>query len=1179
MRHGDGRLLFSATDLSRHLSCSHLTSLRRAVALGTIERPPPYDDPRADVLKQRGLEHEQHLLEQFTARGGTVEIITAPDTPYPERDPSVAATRTEEAMRRGADVIYQGRLQDEDGLWSGYPDFLLRVDRASRLGDWSYEALDAKLARTARGEALLQLLLYSDLLSQAQGTDPERMHLALGGTNSEGTTAFRVAEYAAYYRAVRQRFEAHAAVPPETYPEPVSHCDICDWKQSCARRRRGDDHLSLVAGITRGQRRRLVERGVTTMTDLATVSLPLAPPLEGVSAGALTRIREQAQLQVQGQRERRPIHEPITPVEADKGLASLPEPSDGDLFFDLEGDAFAADGGFEYLFGVADRNGGYDASWALDPEREKQAFERYIDRVMERRAQYPDLHIYHYGAYETTAVKRLMSRYATREDEVDRLLRGRVFVDLHRVVRQGLRASVESYSIKNLELFYGYTRDVNLTEATRALVQFEAALESGRADGTAEALRAEIEGYNRDDCISTRRLAEWLENCRSELEEQVGEALPRPAVREEERDREPEATSETAELFESLTAGLPVDDADLDDDQRARRLLAYLLEFHRREDKSTWWEFFDRCGLKGDEFIEHRVTLGRLTYAGEAGRVRRSIVHRYRFPEQAHDIRTDDSPKNPATAESAEFRWGFCGTVAKVDDAARTIDLKRGSNSPVPHPEALIPLEVVNSGVLHESLTRLAGDVASNGFRPGSPRRAAFDLLRRSPPRLATAVSQPNPQGPDSPASLVAPGETPPEAVRRLARQLDRSILPVQGPPGSGKTYTGAQAILDLLADGKRVGVTANSHKVISNLLGTVCEAADARREADRSAAGAPGAETAPVDVRGIQKAKDDDGCPDERIVQTSTNDEVAAALASGEANLAGGTAWLWAREEMAGAVDVLVIDEAGQMSLANTLAVSQAAYSLVVLGDPRQLDQPIQGIHPPGADVSALGHLLGGSATADPSRGVFLDQTWRMHPDICGFTTEQFYEKRLRSRSHLDRQIVIGPGPLSGHGLRFIPVNHAGNTNASDDEAEHVAALVRELLDAGAAWIDQNGVQKPLRLAEVLIVAPYNAHVAMLRTRLPDGARVGTVDKFQGQEAPIVIYSMATSSADEAPRGMEFLYSLHRLNVATSRARCVAAIVASPALFAPECRTPEQMRLANPFCRFLELAETTPQV
>ncbi len=420
--------------------------------------------------------------------------------------------------------------------------------------------------------------------------------------------------------------------------------------------------------------------------------------------------------------------------------------------------------------------------------------------------------------------------------------------------------------------------------------------------------------------------------------------------------------------------------------------------------------------------------------------------------------------------------------------------------------------------------------------------------------------------------------------MRRIAPRLDRSVLPVQGPPGSGKTYTGARMILDLLAGGKRVGVTANSHKVISNLLGAVCRAADAasapsraarQPEESRAARGPDGAAAAHAraTVRGIQKANAGDGCPDERIVQAGSNEAVAEALATGEANLAGGTAWLWAREEMADAVDVLVIDEAGQMSLANTLAVCQAARSLVLLGDPRQLDQPIQGVHPPGADVSALGHLLGESPTVDPSRGVFLDRTWRMHPDVCAFTTEQFYEGRLGTRPELAWQTVIGPGPLAGHGLRFIPVEHAGNTNASVEEAARVAALVRELLDARAAWVDRESIEHRLTLADVLVVAPYNAHVAALRAALPDGARVGTVDKFQGQEAPIVLYSMATSSADEAPRGMEFLYSLHRLNVATSRARCVAAIVASPALLTPDCRTPEQMRLANPFCRFLELA------
>ena len=417
--------------------------------------------------------------------------------------------------------------------------------------------------------------------------------------------------------------------------------------------------------------------------------------------------------------------------------------------------------------------------------------------------------------------------------------------------------------------------------------------------------------------------------------------------------------------------------------------------------------------------------------------------------------------------------------------------------------------------------------------------------------------------------------------MRQIVPRLDRSVLPVQGPPGSGKTYTGARMILDLLAGGKRVGVTANSHEVISNLLGAVSRAVDERPgEGSRTGRkqGGVAADPAAVDVRGIQKANDGDGCPDERIVQTDSNEAVAEALSNGEANLAGGTAWLWARPEMADVVDVLVIDEAGQMSLANTLAVCQAAGSLVLLGDPRQLDQPIQGVHPPGADVSALGHLLGESATVDRASGVFLEHTWRMHPDVCEFTTEQFYEGRLGTRPELARQTVIGRGPLAGQGLRFIPVEHAGNTHASAEEADRVAALVGELLDAGATWVDQEGDRRPLELQDVLVVAPYNAHVATLRAALPDGARVGTVDKFQGQEAPIVLYSMATSTADEAPRGMAFLYSLHRLNVATSRARCVAAIVASPALLTPDCRTPEQMRLANPFCRFLELAEPHPQ-
>ena len=1034
MRYEGGRLVFAATDLSSHLACAHLTGLRRAVALGEIERPTPYDDPRADVLRRRGIEHEQRLLERFAAEGRSVETVTADDVPSAQRDRARAAARTVDAMRRGVGVIYQGRLEGADGRWSGYPDFLLRVERPSGLGGWSYEVVDAKLAREAKGAALLQLLLYSDLLQGVQGTEPEWMHLALGGGRGPVDASFRVAEYAAYYRAVRRRFEAQAAAPPDTYPEPVEHCALCDWRRACADRRRVDDHLSLVAGITRGQRRRLVEWDVTTMADLAALDLPRVSAVDGISSTALAHIRDQARIQDQARRERRRIHELITPVEADRGLAALPAPSAGDVFFDIEGDAFAGDGGLEYLFGTVDRDGRYEARWAFDAEAERCTFEDFIDWLMARWARHPDFHIHHYAAYETTAVKRLMSRYATREEEVDRLLRGRVFVDLHRVVRQGLRASVESYSIKRLEPFYDFVRDVDLTAATRALVGFEARLESGAGAGAPAELRAQIQGYNRDDCLSTLRLAEWLEGCRRELRDLTGEAVPRPAPREDEREQEREGAAEVQALFDALTAGLPADDAGLDDDQRARRLLAYLLDFHRREDKSMWWEFFHRCGFSEEEFVADRATLGGLTPVGEVDQVKRSVVHRYRFPEQPHEIEVGKSPKNPATAESDEQRRGFCGEVVALDEVEKTIDLKRGRTAQVPHPRALVPLDSVNARVLRDSLLRLAAEVASGGFAADSPRRASFDLLRRIPPRVGAAPRPSTEPPPATGPNLVGDSETPLAAVLRIAPRLDRSVLPVQGPPGSGKTYAGARMILDLLARGQRVGVTANSHKVISNLLGEVCRAAD--QQPGGREPGGPSAGQPPVAVSGIQKiqkADAGDACRDERITRTDSNPAVAAALAAGDANLAAGTAWLWARPEMADAVDVLVIDEAGQMSLANTLAAAQAARSVVLLGDPRQLDQPIQGIHPPGADVSALGHLLGGSPTIEPSRGVFLDRTWRMHPAVCAFTTEQFYAGRLGARPELDRQRVIGPGPLAGSGLRFVAVEHAGNTNASD--------------------------------------------------------------------------------------------------------------------------------------------------
>jgi superfamily I DNA and/or RNA helicase len=300
-------------------------------------------------------------------------------------------------------------------------------------------------------------------------------------------------------------------------------------------------------------------------------------------------------------------------------------------------------------------------------------------------------------------------------------------------------------------------------------------------------------------------------------------------------------------------------------------------------------------------------------------------------------------------------------------------------------------------------------------------------------------------------------------------------------------------------------------------------------------------------------------------------------ALRAGEAQVVGGTAWLWADPDAAGAVDVLVVDEAGQMALPNVLAVAPAVRSLVLCGDPQQLEQPQQAAHPDGSDVSALAYLLGGAQTVPAGRGLFLAETWRLAPAICRFTSEVYYEGRLEPRPENARQVLLDDHPFPGAGLFHVPVLHHGNSNASREEAELVVRIVSILV--GASWRDVEARERPLAQGDILVVAPYNAQVDLIAETLGAagfaGVPVGTVDRFQGQQAPVVVFSTASSSPEDAPRGMEFLYDPHRLNVATSRGRCAAILIASPRLFEPACRTPRQIQLANGFCRFRELATT----
>jgi uncharacterized protein len=1133
-------MMFSATDIANFLACRHTATLDRAESKNEITKP-FFKNHSVDLLRTLGLEHEQRYLRELAEKDGLA--ITQIDVNGRWED---AVAETVRALREGVDAVYQATFLD--GRWGGRSDFLVRVNKPSDLGKWSYEVVETKLAHSTKSTALVQLCFYSDLLARIQGVEPQWMHVVLGGAAS--SEPFQVQRYIAYFRKVRSEFEQSWKLDTKTYPEPTEHCDVCSWFPICGDRRKKDDHLSLVAGISRNQRKALVGCGVTTVADLARLAMSPMPKIERIGDTALLRIREQARLQMEGREVGHVIYELLEDAEVGMGLAVLPLPSPADLFLDLESNPYVLDEGLEYLIGVAIISGDsgdeptYDALWSFSRLEEKKAFETFIARVMERWHRNPDMHVYHYAPFEPTAIKRLVGRHGTCVDEVDELLRAGVFIDLYRAVRQGIRASVESYSIKRLEPLYGFNRSVLLREANVALQSYEAAMALGHDLGEISNLLKTIEGYNRDDCVSALRLRDWLEDRRKELEAKTGSVLPRPTIQSDEPTEKLSARlQEIRALAARLLDLLPTDEAQWTDEHRAYWLLAQMLEWHRREEKSSWWENFRLCELSDDELQEDRNALGGLAYVAEVEHIKRSTVHRYRFPPQDHAIDRAQAVHDPRTGRSA-------GTVVAFDDHNRTIDLKRGTASQVPHPTALVPFDIVGSTVLSESLFRLASYVAEHGIAGAGQFQPARELLLRQRPRALGSFDR---------TLIGEDGQLTPSA-KTLVRSLgcETSVLPIQGPPGSGKTFTGGRMIVELVGQGRRVGVTAASHKVISTLLREVCSAA----------------KQSGVRVPMIQKATEGDECDDGSVINAESNEAVLDALSKGTAKVAAGSVWLWAREEMANSVDVLFVDEAGQMSLANVLAASPSATSIVLLGDPQQLDQPQKGLHPPGADVSALGHLLNGRVTIADDQGIFLTETRRLHPDVCAFTSEIFYEGRLTSRPENAQQRLNTSDPLDGTGLRFAPIEHSGNQNESPEEVERVAAMVEGLLRTRATWTNKEGKTNALGLQDILIVAPYNAQVSALIDKLP-GARVGTVDKFQGQEAPLVLYSMATSTPEDAPRGMEFLYSLNRLNVAVSRARCVAVIVASPALFQVQCKTPRQIELANAFCRYLEMARS----
>jgi predicted RecB family nuclease len=1136
------QIRLSATDLTNHLACRHATMLDLRVARGETQAP-HWAAPHLAVIRELGKRHEVAYLAHWARKkNAPVENLD------PIKDESVLVRETLRLMEAGAELIAQGALAD--GNWFGRPDLLRRVANPSAKWGWSYEVEDTKLALETKAGTVLQLCLYSELLAKAQGCTPEVMWVIPPGRDFQGE-AYRVGEYAAYFRYVKSRLERTvlrpAAEVSATYPEPVPHCEVCRWFRECDARLRADDHLSLVAGIRRQQRTQLEQWDTPTMAKLAVFPIPLRERPEHGSREAIERVREQARVQVQSRTENRPVHEALLPPVDGTGFCRLPEPSPRDVFLDLEGDPFAGESGMQYLFGFAVTSGpdavAYEKRWALNRDEEKQGFEWLMDQIMARRKADPAMRVYHFGAYEPAALKRLTGLHATRENAIDELLRAGIFVDLHQAFKQAIRAGVEEYSLKKIEVFYNFERKTPLDQSRLAMRYVEHRLELGWGDEEMPPeIRQIMEGYNSEDCVSALQLRNWLEQERKTVIAR-GTDVPRlPEKPGEASKKVQDKLDKAAALTTRLCEGLSADPNLRSPEQSGQWLLAQLLSWHRREDRRAWQEGYRLADSTEEELLDERVGLTKMSFVRRVDQGEQVPVDRYSFDPQRTIARE---------GKGVYFEGQKIGEIVAIDREAGSVDIKKTKKSAEIHPSMVYAWDApLTADGQAGSLYRIGEWVAQNGVDAPGKYRAGRDLLLRKPPRLLRGETLQQ-----------RASETPVNTATRIVLALADSAFAIQGPPGSGKTYTGARMICDLVRQGKKIGVTALGHKVIRNLLDAVVDATE---------------ETKFDGVCCLHR--ETDGEPSEGVAVAQDSEEALEALRTGAANVVGGTSWLWSPEAAFQSVDVLFIDEAGQMALADVLAVSQAAAKLVLLGDPQQLERPLKGSHPEGAEKSALEHLLNGSKTIPGDMGFLLPQSWRLHPSICEFTSPVFYEDKLTSHPTTRPRVLQGHPWLTGAGLWFVPVAHQGNRNSSPEEIEAVASLVEGLLKPEVRWFYGAGNSRRLKEEDVLIVAPYNAQVADLSTRLPK-MRIGTVDKFQGQEAPVVIYSLATSSPADAPRGMEFLYSLNRLNVATSRAQTAVILVGSPLLFEPECRTPRQMLLASAFCQFAEMAQLVPDV
>ncbi|MBI4402894.1 MAG: TM0106 family RecB-like putative nuclease [Deltaproteobacteria bacterium] len=1103
-------------------------------------------DKFGNLLKKHGEIYEKEVLKRLKKRHGAshVEDIT---NGIDKKDMEKAVEKTRLAMKEGVPVIYQGALQY--GRMRGYADFLIRVDGKERstFGKWHYEPWDSKLSREPKPAYIIQLCAYIEMLLEMQKIRPGNFGLYL--KNSEKPErSFRTEDYYYYYLAVRENYvAAEAEFSSDKPPIPQKRESLRGWEELAEQIIAKNDSLIQIAHITESQIRKLEDDGIHTMTILAEGSRGRPNRL---SAKIFEKLQAQAKIQIVSKGKEKP-EALLLPHGEDSqtGLRLLPPPCDDDIVLDLESYPLI-EGGLVYLFGISQSQKGqpkYQCLWAHDSKAEKSSLEETIDFIYEQWSNNSVLHVYHYGSYDCATLESLVEKYDTRYKELDDLLRNHVFVNVHRIIRQAFLIGTPSYSLKCVEKLIGEARAVGVLDGGDSIVQYALWVEVKRQE-----ILDEIKKYNETDCASTRKLVSWLHERQEENPERYG-YVHQETLAEEPTLSSPQPNDKMClEMLEKA-----------DSEPEEFRFLAQLMPFHRREFRPFWRTYFNRLAQTEEELSEDIECLAGLTLVKR----RPDGSYELSFDPTDQETKLEDGDGGVFVHDYAPARYPRYKATPYV--TIRSIE----------HENGIVVVEY--DGILDPKIGRFHlipftffQDML-NGVKASLLRTGAEYPDFKSTPAIRDFIFRKCPRLKDHERGkpITIDPKNPLKIALLAVERLESSILAVQGPPGTGKTTAAAEMILHLLQqkNGIKIGIAAFSHKAIGNVLRTIHEVHRKRQPSLFDFLPT----IAKIDSYATMEEEDELKAWGVTLKRCSGADFFKKRHHQSYQVIAG-TYYAFSNKGAERTLDYLFVDEAGQMSSANFVAMAGAAKNVILLGDQMQLPQVVQGSHPDGSDQSCLEYYLKKQKVVPPEMGLLLNISYRLHPELCDFIGSSFYQGEIVPAPGNERRVLEIPSGCNIEkeaGLIFISERHNGCTQSSDKEVERIARLIRELQKC--KLVKENR-KTPVKLSDILVVAPYNHQVSKLKRKLGKDARIGTVDKFQGQEAAIVIVSMCCSNGEESPRGLEFIFDEHRLNVAISRAQALAVVVGSPTLACTYCSTVERMKLVNLFCKIVILGSQT---